>query len=94
MTYDKLENLEKYLPDKYKKIIMEFVRKINNSLEEGVYPLKENDIYANIMVYPTKLKENCTIEVHDIYCDIQFSIEGMEGISIFEKEKMFGNGGS
>ena len=39
-----------------------------------------------LMSYSTKPIEECIIEAHDIYCDIQFSLIGGEGISIYKRE--------
>ena len=40
------------------------------------------------MSYNTTLEEDCTIEAHNEYVDIQFSLIGEEGISIYPREKM------
>lgn len=88
MIHDTLENLHRYLPKKYKEDIISFLNSVNENMEERKYDICSDAVYANIMSYPTKAIDDCTIEAHDTYCDIQFSIVGSEQISLFKREDL------
>lgn len=88
MVNDKMDNLIMYIPDSKKEKVKGFLEKVSFDMEEGRYEIDGDEIYAQIMSYPTKLISECTIEAHNIYCDIQFSLKGEEGISIFERSKL------
>ncbi len=88
MVQDKIENLEKYIPLSKVELINNFLKKVSSDMAEGKYEIDGDDIYARIMSYPTKLPENCEIEAHNVYCDIQFSLIGSEGISIYQRDKL------
>jgi len=51
------------------------------SLEVGKYPVNE-DFYYSIQEYDSKLIENCKLESHKNYADIQIVISGEEAIDI------------
>lgn len=86
MVYDKLANLEYYLPEIIKKEVMEFIWGITPDLPEEKYSILGEDVYASIQSYYTKADDECIIEAHNHYVDIQFTIEGEEGIDIFYRD--------
>lgn len=88
MVQDKIENLSKYIPTSKISVIEKFLKCISSDMEEQKYEIDGEDVYARIMSYKTKLPEECEIEAHDIYCDIQFSLIGSEGISIYQRENL------
>ena len=88
MIHDRIENLYKYFPKKHVEKLNIFLEEMGPSMEEGVYEIEGQDIYANIMSYNTKLREDCVIEAHDIYCDIQFSLIAEEGITVYPREAL------
>jgi len=51
------------------------------SLEVGKYQVNDY-FYYSIQEYETKLHENCKLESHEQYADIQIVISGEEGIDI------------
>lgn len=51
------------------------------SLEVGKYPVND-DFYYSIQEYDSKMIENCKLESHQIYADIQIVIKGEEAIDI------------
>lgn len=67
---EKIDNAIKYL----KELNLE-------SLEVGKYPVN-NDFYYSIQEYDSKLIENCKLESHQVYADIQIVIKGEEAIDI------------
>lgn len=54
-------------------------------MEEKIYPINDK-IYARVMSYDTLEPANCKIEAHDKYIDIQGTIIGAEGISVYNRE--------
>lgn len=88
MIHDKMENLLKYIPKAKIQTITEFLKSVSSEMKEGRYEIDGEDVYARIMSYETKVQGNCEIEAHDIYCDIQFSLIGSEGISIYQRENL------
>lgn len=88
MIHDKIENLSKYLPGNQKEYIEEFMSCISTDMPEGFYEINGENIFAKVMSYPTKPEAECTVEAHNVYCDIQFSIIGGEGISVYPRESL------
>ena len=85
MIYGRISELERYLkPDIYEKIKM-FLEQVSESMPEGEYPIWGDKAYARVMSYYTSLPEECQIEAHDKYIDIQATIVGAEGISVYER---------
>ncbi len=88
MIMDHLENLLKYVPDQYKPGIRDFLAQINPAMEERVYAIYGDQVFASVMSYDTKEREDCRIEAHNRYIDIQASIIGAEGIDLFARETL------
>lgn len=88
MVYDTLENLKWYIPKKKRKVIEDFVSSINEQMQEGYYEIDGDEIFARVMVYDGKMREDCAIEAHNQYVDIQFTLIGIEGIDIFRRKEL------
>lgn len=88
MIHDRLENIGVYLPSVYRDVIGRFLADVRGDMPEGRIELDGDTIYARVMSYPTKLAKDCTIEAHDIYVDIQFTLVGGEGISFFPRHEL------
>lgn len=88
MIIDRLENLYKYVPEKYINGISSFIQMINEDMEEKTYEIYGTHVFAKVMSYATKPCEICNIEAHDKYIDIQATILGAEGIDIFRREEL------
>ena len=88
MIHDKMENLLTYIPESYRKSVGEYLAQLKPDMEEGITEIVGEEVYGRIMSYPTKLEENAKIEAHDIYVDIQFTLSGAEGISLFAREDL------
>lgn len=88
MIHEKIEKLVEFIPVEKQDKVKKFLDKVSADMEETRYPIEGEDIYARVMSYNTKLEENCDIEAHDCYVDIQFTLVGEEGISIYPREKM------
>ena len=46
--------------------------------ELGIEQLRGDDLYVNIMTYPTKPRSECRFESHRQYVDLQYTIDGAE----------------
>lgn len=82
MIVDKIENISIYnnIPVE----AVKFINSLNTNIQLGRYEL-ENDIFANVEKYETKLIENAKFEAHNDYVDIQILLKGNENIFITDK---------
>lgn len=87
MIYDRIEKLQKYLPEEVKEPILSCIRNISAETHDDIIYIDGNNIYLRVMSYPTTLRE-CPIEAHNKYVDIQSVILGAEGIDVFDRSKM------
>lgn len=88
MVYAKFEDIYKYIDkDVYEKI-ENFLNSIYEDMPEGMYEISGSRIYARVMSYETSPAEVCKIEAHNKYIDIQATILGAEGISVFDRSKL------
>lgn len=88
MVHDQLSRLGLYLPERQREDIANFLVNIREDMPEERSNIDKDTVYARIMSYPTKLPKDCTIEAHDEYVDIQFTLVGGEGIDIFPREEL------
>lgn len=88
MIHDRLEHIGLYLPSAYRDVIGRILGNIRGDMPEGRIELDGDTVYARVMSYPTKLARDCTIEAHNVYVDIQFTLVGSEGISIFPRHEL------
>ena len=80
MIFDKIANLEFYLPfDSRFKTVADYLKKTDvDALEPGSYPLPEG-IFANVSEYEPS-KEEFAFEAHRKYADLQYLHRGNEKI--------------
>lgn len=88
MVYSKLDKLHKFIPEKYVGMINEFLKSISPDMKETTTWLDGESLFAKVMSYSTPAPEQCKIEAHDKYIDIQATITGAEGISVFERNQL------
>lgn len=88
MIIDRLENLKKYIDENDMRKIDVFLKRLSPEMEEGRYEIDGDDIYARVMSYHTSPREDCKIEAHDLYIDIQSTLVGKEGIDVFHREEL------
>lgn len=88
MIHEHISRLLHYIPNNQQKYVAEFLKKISEEMEEGEYSIDGNHIFARIMSYPAKEAKDCEIEAHNIYRDIQFTLNGKERISVFHRENL------
>jgi len=75
MIYDKLNNINKYNVISEK--VSDFLLRLTPEIAAGRYVIDENT-YVNIDVYNTKDFNNCKLEAHKKYIDIQMLLTGNE----------------
>lgn len=61
---------------------------VSPDMEDGEYDILNDKIFARVMSYTTLFTDACILEAHNKYVDIQFSINGAEGISVFDRTLM------
>lgn len=88
MIMDKIENLGKYLEKDVVEKIRPFVSSISADMADGEYDIDGEHIFARVMAYETMPKEECKIEAHNRYIDIQFTLAGAEGIDVFPRSQL------
>jgi YhcH/YjgK/YiaL family protein len=91
MILDKIENAELYSP--LSPLLAEGLKFITENdfsqIEAGKFFLKDQLLYAMINDYDTKPEEQCKLEAHRKYIDIQFIVSGEEqiGFTSFHGQK-------
>jgi len=85
MIMDRLENLPAYLPASCRRAVMEFVRTLTPETPVGRYDILGEQVFARVLAYQTAVREDCRIEAHERYVDIQSTLVGAEGIDVFER---------
>lgn len=75
MIYDNIKNLNKY--NEIPANVKDFLTGLSAETPVGHYEIDEN-IYVNIDIYNTKDIDNCKLEAHKKYIDIQMLIDGSE----------------
>ena len=88
MIHDKLQFLDNYLPKAGIPAVKEFLKQLSPEIENGHYPLLGEQIFVNVMDYGTKEPAQARIEAHDRYVDIQITLSGCEGISVFDRTSL------
>lgn len=88
MIMDHLSNLLKYVPKQDRQGIQEFLTQVSPDMEEREYAIDGSRVFARVMSYDTKEKEDCRLEAHNRYIDIQASITGAEEIDVFERKAL------
>lgn len=88
MVADTLEKLCQYLPPPVSKKILPFLESLNASMAEGEYPIDGKRIFARVMRYATKPEDECLIEAHNCYIDIQSTLKGAEGIGVYTRAEL------
>ncbi|MGZ2371860.1 YhcH/YjgK/YiaL family protein [Ancylomarina sp. YFZ004] len=87
MIIDKIENLNIYA--NLSERLAKGIDYINNSdfskIDLGTYQIEGDDVFAMVQEYDTRAIDNCKLEGHIKYIDIQYIIEGEEHIGLTSK---------
>jgi YhcH/YjgK/YiaL family protein len=88
MVLDKIENYALYT--NLSERIAKGFEFINNTdlvqIESGKHEIDNDDIFAIVQEYDTKEEENCKLEGHKKYIDIQYVIKGTELMGVTTKK--------
>ncbi|BBE20601.1 hypothetical protein AQPE_4795 [Aquipluma nitroreducens] len=82
MILDKLENAELYscISENLKKGF-DFLKNTNlSALEIGKYEIDGKNVFALVSEYDSKAPQDCRLEAHQVYADIQYIVSGREAI--------------
>ena len=82
MILDKLDNADFYscISDNLKKGF-DFLKNTNlSALETGKYEIEDKNVFALVSEYDSKAHEDCRLEAHQVYADIQYIVSGREAI--------------
>lgn len=88
MITDCLDNLGRYLPPALFSKIEPFLSQLSPDMEERVYSINGDAIYARVMSYATSPPHNCKVEAHNRYIDIQSTLAGEEGIAVYSRKAL------
>jgi len=82
MILDKLENADFYSGyNKNLKAGFDYLKTTElDRLEPGRYEIDGNNVFALVSEYDSKKPEDCRLEAHRIYADIQYIVSGSEAI--------------
>ncbi len=77
MIFDDIKNIKNYSQIDYK--IADFVLSLASDMPLGkVFLSEDKKTFANVEEYSTKTLENCKLEAHKKYIDIQLLLDGVE----------------
>ncbi len=84
MVIDKIENYRLYanLSEKIAKAFAYINENDLTQTESGKYEIDNDDIFAIVQEYDTKEKNECKLEGHNKFIDIQYIIDGVELIGV------------
>jgi len=80
MIYDKLKNYKKYLSihPRFKAAFEYLTTSDFSKIEAGKYIIDGENIFALVQQYSPKKEEDCNLEGHEKYIDIQYMYSGVE----------------
>lgn len=84
MILDTVENIDLYkgLHERLS-VGLEYIANTDfSALELGKYEIEGDAIFAILQAYDSKEEQNCKLEAHKKYIDIQFLVEGQEYIGV------------
>lgn len=71
------------------KLAFDFIKKaVDEDLPVGKYEVDGDAVYGIIQAYDSKAKEDCKLEGHKRYIDIQFMVSGHEAFEIADIAKV------
>jgi YhcH/YjgK/YiaL family protein len=73
-------NLDNLLPGEIWAEAINWIRENAATAEQGIHPLRGDAMFINVMTYSSEPRELCRFESHRTYIDLQYTIEGIEGI--------------
>lgn len=94
MIYAKLSdpNLSICLPGPVWAEACNWIRNHAATAELGIHELRGTSMFVNVMEYDTLPRENCRFESHRQYLDLQYTIQGVEGIDYLNRAELEDDG--
>ena len=88
MILDKLENAAMYncISQNLKKGFEFLTNTDLSTLEVGRYEIEGKDVFALVSEYDSKVHQDCRLEAHRTYADIQYIVSGREAIGFVAYE--------
>ncbi len=65
--------------------VFEFLTSLAPDADEGITNLDGDALYANVMRYETRTREEAVLETHRKYIDVQMTLIGAEGIDWYPR---------
>lgn len=89
MIFDNIKNCEMYYGlNKGFKAAFDFIKKATEEdLPVGKYEINGTEVYGLVQEYTAKAPQDCKIEAHKNYIDIQYVVSGVEVITAFDIAK-------
>jgi YhcH/YjgK/YiaL family protein len=80
MVCDRLENASQYygLGPRFERALRYLQEHDLSTLVPGEYEIDGRDVFLKIQSYATDVPENCKIELHEHYADVQLILQGFE----------------
>jgi uncharacterized protein, YhcH/YjgK/YiaL family len=80
MICDRIENASTYycLGPRFEKALRFLAETDLSGYAVGIYEIDGQDVFLKIQEYETAEPEQCKIELHEVYADVQFIIQGQE----------------
>ena len=89
MIIDKIENWKKYFINKSWEKCFDFLLSLKEKeIEDGKYSIEDKLIFARVMSYSTKSRNDAVLEAHNEYVDIQSSIINAEGMEWYPRHEL------
>ena len=88
MIHDQIGNVGLYLPPKIREQVEKYLSETSAYSNGEVTEIIGSEAFGKLMEYPTHEAGECKIEAHNEYVDLQFTLDGAEGISIFERDRL------
>ncbi|MCD7907094.1 MAG: YhcH/YjgK/YiaL family protein [Clostridium sp.] len=80
MIADRIENAHLYycLGERFEKALRFLATTDLSGYEPGEYEIDGRDVFVRVQTYETTEPERCKIELHRLYADVQYIVEGEE----------------
>jgi len=86
MIIDRLENWETYFESLVWRKAFEYLMTLEADVADGRVSLIGDDMFAVVMSYETRERQAAVLETHDKYIDIQYTLDGAEGMDWYRRD--------
>ncbi len=89
MIHDSLDRFQLYNASPLWNQIIKFIDGLDDGTQDGQYDIPGvKDAFARVMTYDTKDAAEGILEAHDRFVDVHLSLDGAEGIEVFERDEL------